>query len=146
MALTHENKLALGFATGLAVIIALAVLAMGRPPASQDATLQDLPTHNWNEAFEPTESQCAAAGGEVRYERTNECFSEPSVRDVCGFGVPCIDAGITGSYCIDEKDPYCSCSSDDQCPDGYTCEKTFAPARCYKPTPDSYPPKPLMIR
>jgi hypothetical protein len=142
-----EKKLFIAGSAALAIVVALALFAAKQATAPSDMTkLEDLPLSTYSQTFDPDPSDCEAAGGEVRYERSSQCFSEPDVHDVCGFGVPCFDGG-QGYRCIDVKDPYCACTSDDQCPDGYGCDKGYAPDRCIRNVdengPPPYPAKPI---
>lgn len=118
----------------LAGVIVAAVFAMRHAPTLVSGLVEDLPDCATCVDNEPSPAECLAAGGTVRYRRTNECFTEPGVHDVCGLGVPCFTSGDNG-YCRDVRDPYCHCEADDQCPEGYDCQfsersadgKTFEP-------------------
>jgi hypothetical protein len=131
-----EKRVLLGFGIGLVVIVVLAIAAMGRAPAREIENIEDLPEASQAGfyALYPSAEDCAAAGGDVRTERTTECFSEPNVHDVCGMGVPCF-TGQDGFYCRDAKFSYCACESDDQCPDGYECNPYED--RCLEENPDN---------
>jgi hypothetical protein len=114
--------MAVTFWSALVAVVAASALAMRRVPAAERTPVEDLPEWATCGNDDPTPGECEAAGGTVRYRQTAECFNEPSVYDVCEFGVmPCFVSG-DGHYCRDAKDTYCGCEAADQCPDGYECQ------------------------
>lgn len=149
----RERTIGIIMAVALAVVVGLAALAMRRVPTVVQLATEDLPEcATCSDAGAPTSQQCADAGGTVAYRRTSECLTEPSVEDVCGFGVPCFAPNDNGFYCRDAKEPYCHCEADDQCPDGFFCQfdsrssdgVTFEPVlssgQCWREVPDSKEP------
>ena len=132
-----ERNLLIVFLVALALVVGLSSFALRRPVTRTAAVnVEDLPTCSQCLAgtAKPSSAQCQDAGGTVRYRRSSECYSEPNVHDVCGFGVPCFTNGH-GSTCLDVKEPYCQCEADAQCPDTFYCQfdqrsvdgKTFEP-------------------
>lgn len=137
-----ERNLGITGAAVLAVVVIAAVLALRvAPRPTAIVPLEDLPVMPSAYDTDPSPADCEASGGEVRYVRNNQCFSEPDVHDVCGFGVPCFDRG-DGYRCVDVKDPYCACADNTQCPDGWTCNLSYATPQCVKAAPVPLP-KPL---
>lgn len=135
-----ERVLLTVFFLAIGLTILFASFALRREPAGPTRqTVEGLSLSN--QYFEPALEACTTAGGTVAYEYTQDCFNEPSVTDVCGFGVPCFTEQ-KGFYCRDAKRPYCFCASDDQCPDGFSCEYK----RCARTVPGPvYPPRPYPL-
>lgn len=150
LSMSSERTIGLSIAGVLLAVIALASVAVQRGPELEQVVLEDLPTCSTCFDADPSEEACVEAGGTVRYRRSNECFNEPDVHDVCGLGVPCFTDG-DGFYCRDVKDPYCHCETDDQCPDAYYCqfdqryrggqsEPILSTGQCQRIAPDSNEP------
>lgn len=121
--MTGETRTLIGFVAALVLVVGLASVAMQKESAAVGTVaVEDLPLcSTCVDGLEPSVEQCVEAGGTVQYRRSNECFSEPDVHDVCGFGVPCFSSG-SGFYCRDVKDPYCHCEADSQCPENHYCQ------------------------
>ncbi len=138
--MSSERILLTVFLAAIGLTILFAAFALQQEPGRPSGTkVEDLPLTTQAYEFEPSAQACEEAGGTVRYEYTQDCFSEPAVTDVCRWGVPCFTEH-GGFYCRDAKRPYCSCASDAQCPDGFTCEFK----RCQRSVPQPYPrPYPL---
>jgi len=141
-----ERRLLLIVFLLLAAVVAAAVFAMRTSaPVQEYTSVNDLPLPTSWDGTQDLPDGCEANGGTIRYERSGECFNRPDVSDVCGFGVPCIPGDGDGYYCIDVKDPYCGCTDDAQCGDGWECDESGQ--RCYQAysnNPAPYPMKPLM--
>jgi len=142
-----ERAILTGFAVAMVACVGVAVLALQQAPKTSPVmAVQDLPLPTSWDAELDMPSDCEASGGTIRYDRSSECFSEPDVSDVCGFGVPCFEER-DGFYCRDVKDPYCGCSQDEQCGEGWACDTVGQ--RCYRVAANAispYPLKPLPIR
>ena len=120
---SSERNILIAFVLALALVVAVASFALRVPTAhAPPVNVEDLPLARDHATYGPEWSACEESGGTPRWERISECVQSPSVRDVCGFGVPCFftdDNG--GTVCDDAKASYCSCDTDAQCPKGYEC-------------------------
>ncbi len=146
-----ERSVLIAFMSTLCAVIFTAVIAMQRPVGIPEQVATEGLPNCTTCVDDPSMDQCLESGGEVKYRRYTECFSEPNVHDACGFGVPCFTSG-DGSYCRESKAPYCHCEADDQCPENYYCQfderspdgKTFVPivesGQCWRIVPDSTEP------
>lgn len=122
---SSERNLMIAFLTGLAVVVGVASFALRQPARRTPVVnVEDLPISFDQAAYGPDWAACEAAGGTPKWERVSQCVQDSSVRDVCGFGVPCFFAGGSGGMsCNDAKAAWCACESDAQCPAGYECPK-----------------------
>lgn len=122
---SSERNILIFFVVALAVVVGVASFALRQPARHVSVVnVEDLPIARDQAVYGPDWAACEAAGGTPKWERVSQCIQDPSVRDVCGFGVPCFftdDRG--GMSCSDAKAAYCECESDEQCPKGYDCPK-----------------------
>lgn len=119
-----ERNLLVLFLSALVLVIGFASLAINRPAAHEDPVrVEDLPIARDQAAYGPSFEACEAVGGTPGWERVSQCIQDPSVRDACGFGVPCFFTDGAGMACNDAKASWCACESDAQCPKGYDCPK-----------------------
>lgn len=140
-----ESTIAILGTLVLGTVVVVAGIAAHKTTPLSEVSVEELPVTSYVDPSEPTAEDCLASGGEIRYDRTSECFSEPNVRDVCGFGVPCFDGG-SGYRCIDVKNPYCACETNEDCPEEFVCDSIYTPDRCSRVYDQQVPPKPLMTR
>lgn len=121
--MNSETRLLVAFVVVLAAVIGVASAALRAPPSvAPTVAIEDLPIDRYQATYGPDPEACAAAGGEVHWELTHECFSDASVTDVCAFGVPCFGPQGDNTYCRDARAAYCACDhDDDRCPAGYEC-------------------------
>ncbi len=120
---SSERNILIFFVVALALVVGIASFALRVPTVhAPPVNVEDLPLARDHAAYGPEWAACAEAGGTPKWERVSECIQSPSVRDVCGFGVPCFFTdGNGGMSCNDAKASYCACDADSQCPKGYEC-------------------------
>lgn len=131
-----ERSLFLGFSLAFVAVLAAGSFALRVPtPAVPVVRLEDLPIlprEPW--VLDPDPAACAAAGGEVLYERSSSCgyYVGPSVYDACGqYGVPCFTDRPDTQTCTEGRRPFCACESAAQCPSGFLCQGS----RCFLKNP-----------
>ena len=121
--MNEEQKIGLGFLLGMIAIVGFGALASFQTKTipTPITDIESLPLAQdlyWDNV---TPETCTEAGGTIRYERTSECHSSPNVREFCSPLLLCFD-DRQDTTCYDVKRPYCSCVTDDQCPEGYKCD------------------------
>ncbi len=146
------------FVVALALVVVAASLAIRRPsPVQESLAIEDLSTcTQCADPDEPSPASCVEAGGTVRFRQFRECVRQPNVRDVCDTGVPCFGER-NDLVCRDTKDPYCHCETNDQCPEGFSCQfddrlssdgRTLEPildtGQCWKTNGDTSSRQPVM--
>lgn len=130
--MSKERYSLMAFILILVTVIAVASFASQKQPYV-DLHEEEVLPHAQNQFFDIDETECEKAGGDYVSEKITECFDEPAVTDVCGFGgVPCF-IDDKGSYCRESKHSFCACESNDECPEGYDCQfPGLMNARCSK--------------
>lgn len=117
------------------VLVVVSVITIQHATIPEHIPTQALPIAQPSGTWDPSAGACEQAGGTVVYERTTECTDPISVSDACGYGLLCFFPHESID-CHEARRAVCSCTTTDQCPQGYACDAS----RCH---PQALVPKPL---
>ena len=126
-----EKQLGLIFAGCMVLVLVVVTFAIWAPrEAPQRLSIDELPLST--QRIGTSVEACTEAGGEVRYELTQECSYAPYEND-CAFGSCIFMWRSMISSCRDAKVSQCYCSDDTQCPDHTACHDSSSKRKglCY---------------